>query len=73
MLLRDEVNERNGEKEWTEAALKEKIKAHDDEEDIKRRQNRLLSLFKKKDKMVKDKNKNADVKKSTALKGKQKK
>ena len=73
MLLRDEVNELNGEKEWTEAALKEKIKAHDDEEDIKRRQNRLLSLFKKKDKMVKDKNKNADVKKSTALKGKQKK
>lgn len=37
MLLRDTVNERNGEKPWTEKALKEKIKAHADEEDRARR------------------------------------
>ncbi len=57
MLLRDEVNERNAEKAWTEAALKEKIKAHDDEEDIKRKQNKLFALFKKKDTKVKEKSK----------------
>lgn len=54
MLLRDEVNERNAEKAWTEAALKEKIKAHDDEEDIKKKQNKLFALFKKKDKTPKN-------------------
>lgn len=48
MLLRDEVNERNGRKAWTEEALKEKIKAHDDEEDIKKKQKKILSVFKKK-------------------------
>ena len=53
MLLRDEVNERNAEKAWTEAALKEKIKAHDDEEDIRKKQNKLFALFKKKDKAPK--------------------
>ncbi len=53
MLLRDEVNERNGRKAWTEEALKEKIKAHDDEEDIKRKQNKLFALFKKKEKASK--------------------
>ncbi|MBQ7832703.1 MAG: AI-2E family transporter [Lachnospiraceae bacterium] len=37
MLLRDTVNERNGEKPWTEKALKEKIRAHADEEEGGRR------------------------------------
>ena len=53
MLLRDEVNERNAKKAWTEAALKEKIKAHDDEEDIRKKKNKMLSIFKKKEKQVK--------------------
>lgn len=53
MLLRDAVNERNAVKEWTEAALKEKIKAHDDEEDRKKKQNKLLSIIKVKDNKVK--------------------
>ena len=53
MLLRDEVNERNAEKAWTEAALKEKIKAHDDEEDIRKKQNKLFALFKNRDKAPK--------------------
>lgn len=63
MLLRDAVNERNAKKAWTEAALKEKIKAHDDEEDIKKKQNKLFALFKKKDAKVKEKSKASAKKK----------
>lgn len=63
MLLRDEVNERNAEKPWTEAALKEKIKAHDDEEDIRKKQNKLFALFKNKDAKVKEKSKASAKKK----------
>lgn len=51
MLLRDTVNERNREKPWTEVALKEKIKAHNDD-DIRKKQG-LFALFKKKDKKIK--------------------
>lgn len=47
MLLRDTVNERNGEKPWTEMALKEKIRAHkDDDENAKKG---FLFFKKKKD------------------------
>ena len=60
MLLRDAVNERNAEKPWTEVALKEKIKAHDDEEDLKKKrgrfspfQNKIEKTNKKKDKKIK--------------------
>lgn len=58
MLLRDAVNERNSEKPWTQVALLEKIKAHDDEEDVKKKKG-LFALFKKRNKNVKtDKTKN---------------
>ena len=53
MLLRDAVNESNARKAWTEEALKEKIKAHDDEDDIKKKQNKIFALFKKREKTVK--------------------
>ncbi len=66
MLLRDAVNERNAKKAWTEAALKEKIKAHDDEEDIRKKQNKMLSMFKKKDKQVKADKKGGKCSKSVS-------
>ncbi len=48
MLLRDVVNERNKEKEWTTVALKEKIKAHDDGNSKKKKKG-LFDSFKKKE------------------------
>lgn len=61
MLLRDAVNERNAEKPWTEAALREKIKAFDDGEDGKKK-NKLFSLFSKKNKKGIKEKKNEDKK-----------
>lgn len=49
MLLRDLVNERNGQKPWTETALKEKIRAHQEPEE-KKRLGLSFSWFKKKEK-----------------------
>lgn len=72
MLLRDAVNERNARKAWTEAALQEKIKAHNDEDDIKKKKG-LFTLFKKKEQNKKEKSKKPETKKAPAQGEEQKK